>query len=455
MNDYLVGWWLAFLPLLAVPPIYLLRRWGLGVWLATLTAAGGGWLVFRLPAAGEEVRLLGRAFHFGEVWPYAMAILFGTTAILFVLSGQVSQGWTFYPFGLLIATLLGGAMATRHLGLAALAMEVAALFAVFIIQGGRPGSVRGSLRFLVMMTLAVPLFLLAAWQSEQIRGGGGDSPLALQVTLLAAGGFAVWLAVAPAHGWLTAVAAEARPGISAFVFVAFPTTATVILLHLLGESPWLLDVPHARQVLLLAGLFSAVLGGGFAAAQTAFGPLMGYATLFDLGAALAALGLGTQAGLQMVLYALPVRALALALVGAAGAVVESEAGDDSFARAQGLGRRWPLAAAGLMVGGATLAGAPLTAGFVSRWLLLQALNALDARWPVLVLLGSLGVAVGYLRGLKALLGPSLPRPEPPRQWVLNLLLGGLSLACVGIGLFPQPVLDTIKGLVAMLRIPVL
>ncbi|RME51031.1 MAG: hypothetical protein D6796_01800, partial [Caldilineae bacterium] len=138
-----------------------------------------------------------------------------------------------------------------------------------------------------------------------------------------------------------------------------------------------------------------------------------------------------------------------------GAVVESEAGDDSFARAQGLGRRWPLAAAGLMVGGATLAGAPLTAGFVSRWLLLQALNALDARWPVLVLLGSLGVAVGYLRGLKALLGPSLPRPEPPRQWVLNLLLGGLSLACVGIGLFPQPVLDTIKGLVAMLRIPVL
>lgn len=221
------------------------------------------------------------------------------------------------------------------------------------------------------------------------------------------------------------------------------------------KKTFMSDVPHASEVLILAGLFSAGAGGLFAAAQKGVGPLMGYATLFDVGNSLVALGMGTQAGLMLVLYTTLVRVIALSLIGLAGGFLQREGRGDSFEQARGLARRRPLAAVGLMVGGATLAGAPLTAGFISRWLLLQALVEVDSRWPVIIALGGLGVATGFVRALRRLLAPAPPAPPPERAWLPNALIAGLSALCLGIGLFPQPVLDTVKTLARAMHIPVL
>ena len=62
----------------------------------------------------------------------------------------------------------------------------------------------------------------------------------------------------------------------------------------------------------------------------------------------------------------------------------------------GLGRRMPYTMAAIVIGGLSLIGLPLTAGFVSKWYLVQA--ALEHGWWVqawLILLGSL-LAVVYV-----------------------------------------------------------
>ncbi len=110
-----------------------------------------------------------------------------------------------------------------------------------------------------------------------------------------------------------------------------------------------------------------------------------------------------------------------------------------------------------MVGGAALAGAPLTGGFVSRWLLLQAVQNIDTRLPFIILLGSLGVTVGYIRALRALLQRERnARPVTEAQyWSLRflmvLLMAGLTLG----GIFPEPVLKTIGSVVQSLQLPFL
>lgn len=453
MISLLSAWWVVFAPLIFIPLIYLLRRRKLGGWLAILVCLGSAWLMLQLPS--EPGRFLGQPIVFTDVWRAATALLFVATACLFGVSLIASQGWTFYPFSVIILFLLGLAMLSRHLGIIALIIEIAVLFAIFIIQGGRLGSVRAASRFLVMMTLAVPLFLLAAWQSELYRENLDNPQFLTQMALLVVAGFSLWLGAAPLHGWISAIALEAKPGIATFIFITFPTAAIVILLNLLGQSPWLVDVPNAPEVIILAGLFSVVVGGLFAATQNAFGPLLGYTALFDLGSSLIALGLGSQTGLSLVLYAALVRTVGLTLIGVSTAFIQAQTGGDSFTQARGLARLWPIPTIGWVIGGATIAGAPFTAGFISRWLLLQPLSNINPWWPPIILLGSLGVTVGYIKGLHALIDTTPPVPAPRQKWLLNLLIAALVVLCVGIGLFPQPVLQITRTLAQSLNIPVL
>lgn len=455
MISLLPDWWLIFTPLFFVPLIYLFRRravvvTGLAVFVCVLSI----YTTTQIPR--EEVFILGRSLLFTDVWAYIMILLFAATACFFILSVYAPQGWTFYPFSLVILTLLSLAMLYRHLGLTAMIVEIAVLVTVFIIQGGQVGSVRASLRFLVMMTLAVPLFLLATWQGDLYRENVSNPAFLNQTALLIAGGFALWLAAAPMHGWLSAIAVDSQPGIAAFVFITFPNVAMAILLGQLAQSPWLVEIPHAQEIIVVAGLAGVLVGGIFGSAQNAFGPLLGYTALFDLGCSLAALGLGSQTGLTIIMYAVLVRVIALTLIGLCIAFIQYQSNGTSFEDARGLAHYWPVPVLGLIIGGATIAGAPLTAGFVSKWLLLQPLTRINPLWPVAILLGSLGITISYLRCLSVLLdAPPRPLPPPAQKRRFNALIIGLIILCIGIGLYPQTAIHLAQQLARSLNIPVL
>jgi formate hydrogenlyase subunit 3/multisubunit Na+/H+ antiporter MnhD subunit len=481
------AFWLIALPIGAVPVVYLLRRVGTGAILAALVALLSAWWVTRLPT-GVILNFLGRNVELDHLSQITLSLLFAATALLFLIpaflpkagpknkSGVPTAGvsWsdnrTFYPVGLAILGLFGAASLSRHVGIIAILIEVAVILTVFVIQGVRVDSTRAALRFLVLLSLATPLFLLAAWRIDfyQLSGGLQTNGNLEQTALLIGFGFALWLAVVPFHSWLTTTSAEAAPATAAFVFIAFPIISFTTMIHLLADFPWLVDSPQVIQAIIMGGLATALLGGILAGVQRGFSELMGYAALYDLGCTLVAFGLGGPTGVITILVSLIVRALALTLIAASASAIRVRAGSDGFAELREMAQQMPIATIGLILGGLTLAGVPFTAGFAPHWQLLRLLAEVEPHGSVLVALAGLGVALGYLRGFRSTL---LPRrfakssfkvaaarsavvftvQEPPLLLGLIMLLSATTIL---LGLFPAVLIEPVQALTAGISIPI-
>jgi multicomponent Na+:H+ antiporter subunit D len=345
---------------------------------------------------------------------------------------------------------------SRHLGISAIITALAAIAAAPIVQGGQFGSTRAAWRLLVMMMLALPFFLLASWRVDLYREDVETVVYLGQAAVFLGLGMAIWLAAVPLHGWLTAVGAEAPSLAAALVLAGFPLLALVALLQVLNEGAWFTWHEQAGQALLTAGLISAGIGGLLAAVQRGLRPLFGYAALFDMGCLLVALAIGGDGGWLAFYAGLAIRALALGLTGTATAAVRHRVGRDAFAGLHGVAYRMPLATAALILGGFTLAGLPLTASFFPRWLLLRDLARVDPRYVWLLVGGGVGVAIGYLRGLNAMLAsPMRPdRPDPSHAaWLVMIFLVALGTLSIGLGIYPDPLLQAAQRLLIAYPLP--
>lgn len=461
--------WLVILPLGSVPLVYLLRRLQAGRILAILVVLILAWLTLRLPT-GQAFAFMGRPIGLDHLSQFTITLLFVSTAVLFlalffsppfmvraVHSRIEEDRRIFYPMVLAILAFFVAGSLSSHIGITAIFIEAAAILTVFVIQGERPDSVRAALRFLILMSLATPLFLLAAWQVDlyQLSGGPGMARNLPQITFFIGFGFALWLAVIPFHSWLTTITAEGSPVPAAFVLIAFPAVAFSTLIHLLIELPWLVSSPQLVRAIVIAGVVTAGIGGGLAIAQRSFSDLMGYTALYDLGCMLALLGLGGREALPAVLAALSVRALALTLIAVGIALIRTHLVGDGLPLVRGLAWQNPLALISLMIGGLTLTGAPFTAGFAWRWQLVRSLAAFNAGWSVLLVLAGLGVAIGYLRGLRIALQMDGRNGESIRLPLsISILAGVLILLCIVVGFAPSLLIEPIQRLTLTIAIPI-
>ena len=144
---------LVALPLTAAGVTYLVRR--LTIVAALVAAATTGVLAFlclRLPldrsafvlgqevVFGRPVVVLGQTLQLdpaGQLW---LAYLFGLATIFFLFAWLVSQGRSFFSFGLVILALYALVVQLQVFSLAVLVFGISATLGVFIIQGGQPGS---------------------------------------------------------------------------------------------------------------------------------------------------------------------------------------------------------------------------------------------------------------------------------------------------------------------------
>ena len=453
-----VSLFLMILPLALVPVVYLLRRWRLlAATLASVTALTLASLCLGLPldrpvsvlgweiALGEPMVVLGREFALDLAGGFTLGFIYLIATVAFIFAWRVSQGDLFFPWGLIVLSLLSAAVMIRHFLFAVLFLWVASIVSVLIIQGDREGSRRGALRYLVMVSLAVPLLLVTPWLIDLQALNPDNLALLRYAAVLLAMGFAILLAAAPFHGWVSAVAANAPPVAAAFVLTATNAVVLLLMLNLLQSYPWLSEDPQVFSLLRLGGLLMAAVGGLLAFAQRDFGRLLGYAVLSDMGCTLAALGVASPAALTAALLQVAHRSVGLMLAAMGLAVVRHRAGSDSFADLAGAARRLPLATVGLVLGGLSLAGMPLTAGFPSRWAIYRLFSSPDL--ALAVLLSGAGVAFGYLRGLSALLGPSTEPRVKREPFIASLIILGMIILCLWLGLRPQWLLSPIQRVV--------
>jgi formate hydrogenlyase subunit 3/multisubunit Na+/H+ antiporter MnhD subunit len=358
-------------------------------------------------------------------------------------------------------------------------MAVTSLLLVLVDHRRRP-EVQVAGQWYAVMTqfgaaaLLVGLVLLATHAGSQsftaIATGSAHLPAWVRSTgfVLAVVGFGSKAGMVPLHVWLPRAHPEAPGPVSALMSAAMVNLGIYGIVRvgdgLLGGGPawWWLMV-------MALGALSALFGSLHSATSTDLKRLLAYSTTDNVGLML--LGVGASGLFASTGHpALALVALAAALLHMvfhavfkgslflSASSLQQATGTRDLDRLGGLLRRMPVTGSLFVVGGLTIAALPPLCGFVSEWLLLQAmLHGLPSSDPSLAIALPVGVGVLALTGgLTALtfvkaIGIGLlgqPRTEPaaragevPRSmWVGAGILAGF---CLVFGVAPFLVLPAV------------
>jgi NADH-quinone oxidoreductase subunit N len=408
--------------------MYLLSRWDKGVITAGVLIAGGlAWAAWVLPI-GEMINVgpwsfqitdtlfvLGRRFILQNQDRPILILIYLAAAFWFGGGYCAKPGRMFTPLGLGVIGLMTAAFAVEPFLYAALFIEVAALICVPILlkPGGSPG--RGVLRFITFQTLGTPFILLTGWLLVGMNTGPGEIIQIGQALVLLAIGFSFLLAVFPFHTWIPMLSEEAHPYSSAFVFFMLPGIVSLFALTFLDRYAWLRNSQDVYLMLRTAGAVMIFTGGLWAAFQRHLGRLLGYTVIVDIGLSLLAIGLAgggifepflgsqnTHPSLTIFFTLFITRGFSLGLWSLGLSALSESSPDLSFRAVQGLGRKLPLAAGGIVLAHLSMAGFPLLAGFpvrIALWENLFQVAPLNIIWA---LLGTAGLLVGAMRTLAVL-----------------------------------------------------
>lgn len=341
----------------------------------------------------------------------------------------------------------------------------------------QPGTTLAGYVYLVMASFGTLALLLAFgllagpqghYDFASIRAMANARPLAGLVLILALIGTGSKAGLVPLHAWLP-LAHPAAPSHVSGLMSAIMTKVAIygfirIAFDLLGAPPWWWSV-----VLLAAGAATAVVGLLYALMQDDLKRLLAYSTVenvgiifLGLGLALAfkANGLGEASALALsasLLHAINHATFKNLLFFGAGSVL-SATGERDLARLGGLIHRVPYTASLMLVGAAAISALPPFNGFVSEWLLFQAILVSPSlpQW----LLKFMTPAAGAMLALAAALAAAcfvraygmafLGRPRSPAAETAREVdgfqigaMGVLAFACLLIGVLPGLVLDAL------------
>jgi NADH-quinone oxidoreductase subunit N len=347
------------------------------------------------------------------------------------------------------------------------------LFALIAYQRTDKGAVEAGLKYLILagISSAFLLFGLALLYAElgTMEFGGMTMVLAaadpigrglvLTGLALTLTGIGFKLAVVPFHMWTPDVYEGAPAPVTAFVATVSKGALVALLLRYFvraGAYPY-------DSLLLVVGLMAAasmVVGNLLALLQQNVKRILAYSSIAHLGYLLVAFVAGGPRAVEAVTFYW-VAYLVTTLV-AFGIVIvlsdpERDAGHLDMYR--GLFWRQPWLALVFTAALLSLAGIPLTAGFMGKFYVLMA-GIEAALWPLvalLVLTSALGLFY-YLRIVVALYA-SLPAVDsaharltaPSGSWVGGLALAALTLGLIGLGVYPVPLIDAIRLTVANLQ----
>jgi formate hydrogenlyase subunit 3/multisubunit Na+/H+ antiporter MnhD subunit len=221
---------------------------------------------------------------------------------------------------------------------------------------------------------------------------------------LALFGFGAKAGLVPLHVWLPEAHPAAPSPVSALLSGVMLKTALYGMLRvtfdLLGHPVWWWGL-----IPLVLGLFTAIYGVVFAAAQTDMKRLLAFSSIENIGIlftgvglAIVFLGVGmtTMAALALiaVLYHAINHAFMKSLLFLGTGSVLHATGERNLGRLGGLIHRMPWVAWLTLIGALAIAGLPPLNGFVSEWLLLQAfLSAHEVPRSFVNMLLPLGAAV--------------------------------------------------------------
>jgi NADH-quinone oxidoreductase subunit N len=367
----------------------------------------------------------------------------------------------------LVATLGATVLAaSRHfvtffLGLETLSISLYALIG-YPRQNRR--NFEASVKYLVLATTASAFLLFglallyaatgamdfAQWASAAAEAPGVLNGWVVAGLSLMLTGVGFKLAVVPFHLWAPDIYEGAPAPVAAFVATVSKGSVVAWLLRFMLFAHLQTSVPFFTIVATLAVL-SMFAGNLLALLQNNVKRLLAYSSISHLGYLLVALlASGDEAATAATFYLVTYFITNLGAFGVITALSGAEREADRFDDYTGLFWRRPGLAGVLTAMLFSLAGIPLTAGFVGKFYLIL-VGASSALWGLVMALvvSSLIGLYYYLRLIVTLYlrpaGIGVEQPQPARPIASALVLASLLILLLWLGLFPESIISLITS----------
>jgi NADH-quinone oxidoreductase subunit N len=298
--------------------------------------------------------------------------------------------------------------------------------------------------------------VLPAMLAESGRLHGAESAVLFALVLILVGlGFKV--AAAPFQLWVPDVYQGAPTPITAFLSVGSKAAGFIVLIRVL--QPFFgIPAIHDKLVFVLAIIAGATLIYGSLAAmpQDNLKRLLAYSSIANAGYLLVAVASvgpsastfgssGIAVSFYLAGYLLMTLLSFLVLI-----VVANHSRGDDIIHFNGLAKRSPFLAFGMLTAMLSLAGIPFTVGFYGKFLVFAA--AVKEHQFALIVVGAVTVAAGfyyYLRVVTAMYWQEPNDDTPIRIGSLTKITISILAALIFVlGIFPQPVLNMLKPQIA-------
>ncbi len=283
----------------------------------------------------------------------------------------------------------------------------------------------------------------------------GDDPILLAGFVLIVIGVGFKLAVVPFHMWTPDVYEGAPAPVAAFIATVSKGAMFALLLRIFTR----IELHNYPGLVLMFSIISAAsmfVGNLLALFQQNVKRILAYSSIAHQGYLLVAFLAGGKESIMAVSYYL--LAYFVSMLGAFSVitVISGKEGDaDAIGDYRGLARRRPLLAAVFTVMLLSLAGIPLTAGFIGKYYVLAA-GAGSSLWVLVVML-AINSTIGlyyYLRIMAALFsepGELVFKEAPAVELFAGIMISTLTVILFFLGIYPAPVMrivhDAVAGLI--------
>jgi NADH-quinone oxidoreductase subunit N len=470
---------IALLPLLITSATAVLVMLSISVrrhhwWIATLTVVGLNLALLSIFVVAQVIPQ--------EVTPllvvdgyacFYMAVILVATLGCATLAYAYMEG---YPgnreeiYLLLTLAATGGLVlaSSRHLaslfiGLELLSVPVYAMVA-YVFRDKR--SLEGGIKYMVLSALASAFLLFGMALLYAQSGSLAFADLgalftndALQGPVLFAGaammvvGLGFKLSLAPFHLWTPDVYEGAPAPVGAFLATASKVAVFAVLLRFLLMAP-AAQSGLLHTVLAVIAALSIVVGNLLALMQTNIKRLLGYSSIAHLGYVLVIVVAGGDIVTEAVaVYLLTYVVTTLGAFGVVALMSSPYSGHDAdnISHYRGLFWRRPYLTAVLSAMMLSLAGIPITAGFIGKFYVLAV--GVDAKMWWLMGFVVLGSAIGLFYYLRVMItsflsAPGMRRYDAQLNWgqgAGGIMVLALTALMFVLGVYPQPLLELIQA----------
>ena len=280
---------------------------------------------------------------------------------------------------------------------------------------------------------------------------GADDPMFVTGMAMILAGLGFKVSAAPFHMWTPDVYQGAPTSVTSFMAAATKVSGLAVMYRILVTA-----FPEQSEIWTIAvaalAIASLAIGNLAAIAQSDVKRMLAYSSISHAGFLLIAVAANSQNGATALLYYfVPYTAATVGAFAVVAAREREQGRAVTLSSLEGLGWERPFLGVGMWVFVLSMAGFPLTGGFLGKLLVFSAIY--DAGWWWLVVIGVLATALSlayYLNIVRALFmrqADMLPEGvvaaggSPRRDLLLDTAVGAAIVVTIGSFFFVQPLVD--------------